>query len=64
MTTIAGKSSTFSFLIASVPRSSYAITSLSFIHFESKAPAPPTAAKYIDLFLTTASNTSLLLLPF
>ena len=64
ITTIAGKFSTLSFLIASVPRSSYATTSDSTIAFESKAPAPPMAARYTALFLTMASITSLDLFPF
>ena len=45
ITTITGKFSTSSFLIDSVPKSSYAITSLFFMHFDKRAPAPPIAAK-------------------
>ena len=45
ITTITGKSRTSSLRIASVPRSSYAITSEDLIRWESRAPAPPTAAK-------------------
>ena len=45
ITTITGKFSTVSFLIASGPRSSYAITSEALMHFERRAPAPHTAAK-------------------
>ena len=52
ITTITGKFSTSSFLIDSVPKSSYAITSLFFMHFDKRAPAPPIAAKYTALFLT------------
>lgn len=44
-THIAGRSSISRRRIASVPRSSYAITSALLIHFERSAPAPPTAAK-------------------
>ena len=58
ITTITGKSSTYNFLIASVPKSSYAITSLFFMHFDNIAPAPPMAAKYTLPFLTMASLTA------
>ena len=57
ITTITGKSFTCSLRIASVPKSSYAITSDETMARDSSAPAPPMAAKYTALLRTIASFT-------